>query len=128
MSKGTVFLIEEDNDARPIFRERLKKLGYKVSLAVDEEDALGRVENECLRADLMLINLLKKSPEEILNIARNICRKGKLDIPIIVIAAKYGKDLEGTDVQVTEKEFITYLEFYEQLSNLLSRLLPAGSR
>ncbi len=42
MSDPTVFLIEEDNEARFLLRESLKVDGYKVSLAIDEEDALDR--------------------------------------------------------------------------------------
>ncbi|MDQ3321251.1 MAG: hypothetical protein M3525_02145 [Acidobacteriota bacterium] len=122
MNNPTIFLIEEDNDARPLFRERLKNFGYKVTLALDEEDALDRVSGGCFRADLVLANLLRKSPEDILRIVRNICRAGELDVPLVVIAANYGEDLEGKDVQVSEKEYITYLEDGEQLFSLLSRL------
>jgi hypothetical protein len=39
------------------------------------------------------------------------------------MAEKYGKDLEGTDVNVSGNDWITYLEDHDQLRNLLSRLL-----
>src|SRR5215218_9440562 len=119
MNNSVIFLVEEDDDTRPILRENLKKNGYGVSLAIDEEDALDRVKNGCLQADLVLMGLLRKTPEKILEVGRNILLKGKLNIPIVVIAAKYGEDLEGQDVQVSENEYITYLENGEQLFSLL---------
>ena len=124
MNEPTIFLIEGDDDARPLLRKNLKNNSYKVSLAIDEEDALDRVNKGCFSADLVLMDLPDKTVEEILNIGRNIRRKGNLNVPIVVIAAKYGEDLEGKDVQVTENEYITYLEDGEQLFELLSRLLP----
>jgi len=124
MNEPTIFLIEGDDDARPLLRKNLKNNSYKVYLAIDEEDALDRVNKGCFSADLVLMDLPDKTVEEILNIGRNIRRKGNLNVPIVVIAAKYGEDLEGKDVQVTENEYITYLEDGEQLFELLSRLLP----
>jgi DNA-binding response OmpR family regulator len=124
MNNSVIFLVEEDDDTRLILRENLKKNGYNVSLAIDEEDALDRINNGCLKADLILMNLLRKTPEKILEIGRTILLTGKLNVPIVVIAAKYGEDLEGQNVQVNENEYITYLENGEQLFSLLSRLLP----
>ena len=124
MKEPTIFLIEEDDETRPILRNLLKKNGYKVSLAFDEEDALDRVGKEGFEADLVLMDFPSKSVEEILDIGKNICRKGNLKVPIVVIAAKYGEDLEGTDVQVRENEYITYLEDGEQLLDLLDRRIP----
>lgn len=43
INKPIIFLIDEDNDSRPSFRANLKKKGYHVSIAIDEEDALDRV-------------------------------------------------------------------------------------
>ncbi|MBA2620691.1 MAG: response regulator transcription factor [Acidobacteria bacterium] len=123
MSEATIFLVEEDNDGRPALRENLKNNGYGVTLAIDEEDALDRVKNGYLQANLVLINLLRKSPEQILDIARRICRAGSLDVPIVVIAQRYGEELEGTNLKTGEKEYIAYLEDGEQLLSLLSRLV-----
>ena len=71
MSKTTVFLIEEDHDNRRLLRESFKAADYKVSLAIDEEDALERAAAGCLKADLVLINLLGKSLDEVLEIGRD---------------------------------------------------------
>ena len=127
INKPTIFLIDEDDDSRPSFRLNLKKKGYHVSIAIDEEDALDRVKKGCFDADLVLMNFVRKSSEQILEIGRNICRAGKLSAPVLVIAHKYGEDLEGKDIKVSENEYITYLEDGDQLHNLLCRLIPTAS-
>lgn len=126
VSDPTVFLIEEDSDARFLLRESLKADGYKVSLAIDEEDALERARSGCVKADLILINLLGKSIDEVLETGRNICRTGRLSVPLVVIAQNYGEDLAGTNVQINENEFVTYLEDGGQLFSLVSRLTQSG--
>jgi hypothetical protein len=47
--------------------------------------------------------------------------------PLVVMAETYGQDLEGTDVNVSGNDWITYLEDGEQLRRLLPRLLPKVS-
>ena len=126
-NKPIIFLIDEDDDSRQSFRGILKRRGYHVSIAIDEEDALDRVRHKCFKADLILMNFVRKSPERVLEIGRNICRVGKLDVSVVVIAHEYGEDLEGIDIQISEKEYITYLENGEQLHNLLWRLIPTPS-
>ena len=126
MRKPTVFLIDEDNDSRLLLRENLKDEDFNVSLAVDEEDALDRAGGGCLKADLVIINLLKKSPDEVLKIGKNIRRAGNIDAPLVIIANKYGEDLEGTNARFGENEYITYLEDGEQLSDLIDRLIKGN--
>jgi DNA-binding response OmpR family regulator len=124
-NQPTIFLIEADDDARPILRENLRRDGYHVSVALDEEDALERVSGGHLHADLILINL-DGPPQEVLSTARRIRQHAELDgtTPIIVLAAEYPKELEGKDILVGEQEYVTYLEEPDQLQHLLARLLP----
>ena len=121
----TIFLVEEDDDTRPVLRRNLQNYGYRVMLALDEEDALERVGNGSLtRADLFLLNLVGKTPEEVLLIGRRIRERGKYDghTPLVVMAEKYGADVEGTDANVENNDWVTYLEEPDQLRNLLRRL------
>jgi DNA-binding response OmpR family regulator len=127
VNKPIIFLIDEDDDSRPYFRKNLKKKGYHVSIAIDEEDALDRVNKGGVNADLVLMNFVRKAPEQILEIGRNIRRAAKLNAPVVVVAHKYGEDLEGKDIKVSENEYITYLEDGEQLHNLLWQLIPTVS-
>jgi DNA-binding response OmpR family regulator len=123
--KATIFLIEEDDDTRPILRSNLKRYGYRVLLALDEEDALERSSGGGARADLILVNLIGKTPEESMEVAKRIRHRGEYadTTPLVVLAEKFGKELEGTDARVGDNEWITYLEDGKQLEALLARLL-----
>jgi CheY-like chemotaxis protein len=96
-----------------------------VIVSVDEEDALERVGGGHVQADLLLMNLVGRSPEDVLNIGRRIRHHAKYDghTPLVVMAEKYGEDLEGTDLNVSGNDWITYPEDARQLENLLARLL-----
>lgn len=128
-NQATIFLIEEDDEARPLLKQNLQRYGYRVILALDEEDALERVGGGHVRADMILINLVDKSPEEALRIGRRIREHAGYDghTPLVTMAEKYGKDLEGTDANVSGNDWITYPEDAEQLPNLLARLLSKSS-
>jgi CheY-like chemotaxis protein len=119
-----IFLVEEDDDTRPILKQNLIRYGYRVLMALDEEDALERVGGGHVHADLVLIDLVDKSTDEVLDIGRRIRTHAKYDghTPLVVMADKYGADVEGTDVNVGGNDWITYLEDPGQLENLLARL------
>jgi CheY-like chemotaxis protein len=122
----TIFLVEEDDDTRPILKRNLREQGYHVIVALDEEDALERVEGGRTDYRLLLVNVVGVRPEEALESARRIQRRAEKDseAPIVVIAEKYGKEMEGKDVAVGENEYVTYPEDGDQLHQLLARLLP----
>lgn len=130
MSKGdgrqaTIFLVEEDDETRPLLKENLQRDGYRVIVALDEEDALERVGGGRVRADLVLMNLVGKTTAEVLTIGRGIRAHAEFDeaTPLVVMAEKYGADVEGTDVNVGDNDWLTYLEDPYQLRDLLARLL-----
>lgn len=123
MNESTIFFIEEDPDSRRLFRDSFKAGGYKVLLAIDEEDALERVGCKCFKTDLVLINLLGKSPDDVLNIGRKVCRVGNLNVTLVVIAGNYGSNLEGTNARLGEKEYVAYLEDGKQLLDLIDSLI-----
>jgi CheY-like chemotaxis protein len=128
-NRRTIFLVEEDDDTRPLLKHNLQTDGYRVLLAIDEEDALERVNGNGAFADLVLINLVDKSIEDVLATGRRIRSHAKYDghTPLVVMAEKYGADLEGTDVNVSGNDWVTYLEDHDQLKTLLARLLPNPS-
>ncbi|HYY41402.1 MAG TPA: hypothetical protein VE775_01645, partial [Pyrinomonadaceae bacterium] len=84
MSRGEdgrpiIFLIEEDDETRAVLRQNLKREGYKVRLAIDEEDALDRVESGGLFAHLILVNLVGKSIDEALRLGRTVRERAPLN-------------------------------------------------
>src|SRR3978361_721093 len=82
-----ILMVEEDDKTRPILRHNLINDGFHVRIALDEDDALDRVGGENTHADLILINLVKKSPEEVLVIGRRIREHAKCDgqTPLVVM-------------------------------------------
>ena len=123
--RRTIFLLEEDDETRPLLKWNLESYGYYVLLALSEEDALQRVEGGGVHADLVLINLVGKSVGDVLDVGRRVREHAKFDghTPLVVMAEKYGELLEGTDVNVSGNDWITYPEDANQLKNLLARLM-----
>jgi DNA-binding response OmpR family regulator len=119
-----IFFVEEDDDTRPLLKKNLTRYGYRVSVALDEEDALQRLRGGGLTADLILIDLVGKSTDEVLRVGRGLREEAGYDehTPLVVMAEKFGADVEGTDVNVGDNDWITYLEDPDQLKNLLARL------
>jgi DNA-binding response OmpR family regulator len=123
----TIFLIEEDDVTRRPLVNNLRNYGYRVIVAVDEEDALERVGGGGVEADLVLVNLVGKAAGEILSLGRRVRESARYDghTPLVVMPEKYGKDVEGTNVNVEGNDWILYLgEEPDQLRNLLARILP----
>ncbi|HEX8198646.1 MAG TPA: hypothetical protein VF571_20810 [Pyrinomonadaceae bacterium] len=100
----------------------LREKGYNVLVAVDEQDALERINDGFVKSDLLIVNLIGKSEEEMVNFGNQLRERRQPNIPLIVIAAKYGEDLEGTTSQVGENAFIIYLGDGDELFDLLDRL------
>ena len=121
----TIFLIEEDDETRPLLKQNLQRDGFHIIVAVDEEDAMERVADGQVPANLVLVNLVGKPPEEALETGRKVRERARYDghTPLVVMAERYGEDLEGSDRNVSGNDWITYLEDHEQLRNLLHRLL-----
>ena len=121
---ATILLIEEDDDARPVIRHNLRRAGFDVLVAVDEQTARDWLSAGGARADLILVNLVGKTTDEALDAARRIKRLSALDgsTPVVVIAERYGDGLEGKDVPAGEGEWVTYMEDSTQLHELLARL------
>ena len=121
-NQPTILLVEEDDETRPLLKRNLESDGYHVLSALDEEDAHERVRGGRLGADLILVDLVGAEPDEALEAGRRIRQKAELDVPLVVMAEKFGKELEGRDLNVSGTDWITYLEDHEQLRRLLGGL------
>ncbi|GAB4386125.1 MAG: hypothetical protein Kow00121_52100 [Elainellaceae cyanobacterium] len=121
-----IFVLEPDDQVRPLLKHNLETWGYQTIVALDEADAIQRSRGGCEPFDLILLNQDSKSIDELMAIGRQIRQSTELDsrAPIIVMAERYGVDLEGQDIQVGDNEYVTYLEDGQQLKVILQRLCP----
>lgn len=130
-ARPTIFLIEEDDDARPGLTANLRKDGYRVLVAADLEDAHEWVSGESpINADLVLINLVRRTPEESVRLGRELREHAKYDgnTPLVVMPEKVPEELEGTDVNVSGNDWVCYYDDdTPQLRTLLARLLNKSS-
>src|SRR3954466_9875182 len=96
-TQPTIFLIEEDDQTRQVLVRNLRGEGYRVIVAIDEDDALGRIEGGQAPVDLVLINLVRKSADECLRVGRRVREHMNHNghTPLVVMPEKYGKDVEG---------------------------------
>ena len=124
-SRPTIFLVEEDNHARPNLTKKLRELGYRLLVASHLEDAREWVSaNGYIHADLVLINLVGKTPEETLSIGRELREHAIHDghTPLVVLPEKVAAELYGTDENVSGHDWICYHDDAKQLYALLGRL------
>ncbi|MBD1822897.1 response regulator [Cyanobacteria bacterium FACHB-DQ100] len=121
-----ILLVEPDDAVRPALRDNLHQWGYLVTVTLDGADALQRTRYSGESFDLILINQFKQSIDETVDLGRQIRQHADhfRRIPIVVMAEKYGPELEGKDIQVGESEYVTYLEDGQQLKHLLHTLCP----
>lgn len=122
----TILMLELDDDTRPLLKQNLSNWGYRVLVALEEEDAIAMARGGRDHPDLILLNQVNLPIDEFINMGQRICQGAELpsSTPIVVMAERYGEDMEGKDIKVGESEYVTYLEDGEQLMNLLHRLCP----
>jgi DNA-binding response OmpR family regulator len=122
----TILMFELDDDTRLLLKQNLYNWGYRVLVAIEEEDAIAMARGGRDHPDLILLNQVKLPIDEFLDMGRRIREGAELlsSTPIVAMAERYGEDMEGKDIKVGENEYVTYLEDGEQLMNLLYRLCP----
>ena len=126
--RPTIFVVEEDNNARHVLTKNLRQFGYRLLVAAAVEDAVEWVSGrDYIHADLLLIDLIGKLPEEALTVGQRLRAQAKYDseTPLVVMPEKVAKEVEGTDVNVTANDWICYYQDADQLQQLLFRLLGA---
>lgn len=122
-SPPTILFVEEDNDVRPILTRNLRQYGYRLLVSASLEDAYEWVSGESpLNADLVLINLVRKTPEEAVKLGRRLRDHAKYDgyTPLVVMPERVPGELAGKAVNVSGNDWVCY---YDEDSNLLPTLL-----
>src|SRR5688500_586590 len=90
-SSPTILLVEEDNLARRALTRSLREFGYRLLVSADLEDAFEWTSGTgYIHADLVLIDLLDKRPEEALTVGRRLREHSKYDghTPLVVVPEK----------------------------------------
>ena len=124
--RPTIFVVEEDNNARPSLTRNLREFGFRLLVASGVEDALEWLSASAyIHADLVLLDLIGKMPEEALVIGRRLRAAAgyRLETPLVVMPETVGKEFEGTDENVAANDWVCYYEDSDQLQRLLVRLL-----
>ena len=122
-----ILVVESDDEVRPALVHNVQRWGYRVIVSLDVKDAIERVREGALKIELILINQVGQSIDQLIDGGRSIRQQSaeqSINAFIVVMAEEYGEDLEGQDVQIGAHEYITYLEHGEQLMKLLYRLCP----
>lgn len=123
-TRPAILLLAEDDDMRRPLKENLRRQGFRVLVAVDIADAHDWLSIGPIPAGLVLVDLVRKSPEEALEIGRKLRDHAKYDghTPLVVMAEKFDKELTGTDINVSRNDWVCYYEDGAQLPKLLARL------
>lgn len=122
MENPIIFLLEEDDHTRSLLNATLRSKGYGIMLSATKDEALLRTNDGLQKADIILVDLVRKSPEETLDFGRKLLQNARPTASLVVIAAIYNEELAGTISQVGENEYIVYLETGDELFDLLSSL------
>lgn len=124
--RPTIFVVEEDNGARPCLTRNLRLFGFRLLVVADEEDAIEWLGGDSyIHADLLLIDLVGKLPEDALAVGRRLRTQAGYpsETPLVVMPETVAKNMEGTDENAGANDWICHYEDSDQLQRLLVRLL-----
>jgi DNA-binding response OmpR family regulator len=127
-TRPTIFLVEEDNNARHSLTRNLRQFGYRLLVAAGVEDAHEWMSSgSYIHADLLLVDLIGKLPEEALSVGRQLRVRAKYDAqtPLVVMPERVSEAVQGTNENVSANDWICYYEDADQLQRLLMLLLSA---
>jgi DNA-binding response OmpR family regulator len=121
--RPTLLIVEDEPATREGLAELLEKGGYRVITAADEREAVASARLET--PDLILVEL-GGSPHDLLSVGERV-RAGvesDVEIPIVAYAGKPDELVEeGGEVSMGDNEYVTLPEDFQQLENLIERLL-----
>jgi DNA-binding response OmpR family regulator len=125
MSRDVILLVEDDDEVCIAIEARLKKAGYGIVVARNEEDARLNPVIAQSAVGLILLNQ-KMHSDEALAVGRRIRERAGLDAatPLIVLPFEYETSMEGQDHCVGGNDYKTYMVDTDQLTELIKRLLP----
>lgn len=122
--RKTILLVEDDQEIREYMKRFLEDLGYEVALAINEQHSLGLINDPPASVQLILMNQRMLS-DDALAAGRRIRKRVNVSssAPVIVLPFEFRKELEGTDENVGERDYKSYMTSEQQLEDLLAGLL-----
>ena len=119
-----VLVVEDVHETRDGIETLLRSDGYRIALARDEPDAIENAQRT--RPDLILVSLAG-SPREVIFSAVNIRERAAVGehVPVVVFSIE-GIE-EGDEVAIGNNVHLTRPDNFNQLRNLMSRLLDRNS-
>ncbi len=120
--RQTVMVVEDFEDNRFMMRRLLEMSGYKVLEAINGEEAVEIAARE--RPNLILMDLSLPLLDG-LAATRRIRQYAELrDVPIVAVSAHDTADFHADALAAGCNDYVTKPIDFEQLENLLGRLLP----
>jgi CheY-like chemotaxis protein len=115
-----ILVVEDVHETRDGIEKLLKVDGYRLVLARDEPDGIERAQRQ--RPDLILVSLAG-TPIEVLNSGHRIRESAAAgeEVPIVVFC--FDEIPAGAEVAIGKNVHITQPDNFNQLRDLLSRLL-----
>jgi CheY-like chemotaxis protein len=122
--RKTILMVEDDLETREYMKRFLEDLGYEVALAINEQDALGLINEPPSSAQLILMNQRMVS-DDALPAGQRIRKHINVSspAPVIVLPFEFRKEMEGTDENVGGRDYKSYMTSEQQLEDLLAGLL-----
>jgi CheY-like chemotaxis protein len=123
-SNPVILVVEDVHETRDGIEKLLKVDGYRLVLARDELDGIERIQMQ--RPDLILVSLAG-TPSEILTSGRRIRESAEAgeEVPIVVFC--FDEIAAGAEVAIGKNVHIAQPDNFNQLRELLSRLLAKDS-
>ena len=119
-TSSLILVVEDVHETRDGIEKLLAADGYHVVVARDERDAIESAQRR--RPDLILVSLAGL-PREVIFSARNIRQAAELGEQVPVVVFCIDEIAEGDEVAIGQNVHVTRPDNFNQLRNLLARLL-----
>jgi CheY-like chemotaxis protein len=120
-----ILIVEDAQETRDSIKALLKRDGYSVDPARDEEEAVEKIQR--IHPDLILISL-DGTPEFVLSTAKRIRSRGGLgqETPIVIFSLETLP--EGAEEELAGNIHVTVPDNFDQLRALLTRVVRGPLR